>query len=161
MYGGEHHAEFSGTVLSQGFEDRVAVERRQVDVEQQQRHRAASVQRAQVVERLPAVAVMYEAIPAGLEPEGEQVSEGGVVLDYDDFGDVAGRWVVRGVWCGVRGSRGGRLLCEQGGGEAPDVSPRGRSARRRTVRRLRQPLLGRLLELGGDHRSLGEPERPG
>src|SRR6266851_2273517 len=57
--------------------------------------------------------------------------------------------------------RRGRLLREQRRGEPANEAAGGLASIRDPVARVLQPLLGGVLELGGDDRSLGEAERPG
>src|SRR5437667_6815383 len=61
-HGGEDDPVDPGSLPPQRFEDRVPVEFRKVDVEQQEGAGAADVQRQQLTERFPAVAIRQEPI---------------------------------------------------------------------------------------------------
>src|SRR5437867_4918631 len=87
----KHDTKFSRALLLQLLEDRVAVERGEIDIEQEQRRLCATprVHGLEQVQRLAAVAKVEEAVPPGLEPEREQLGERGIVLDDTHFGHVA------------------------------------------------------------------------
>src|SRR6185437_2766107 len=170
----EYDAKFSRTGLLQIFEDRIAVECREIDVEQQQRRLRATlrVQRLEQVQRFAAVAKVQEAIAPRFEAEREQIGQRGIVFDDDDFRDVAvwrdgGRWrsvEVRGRWWRFgrgRYRRGCRLLHEQRRSQPSDEGPGCLAPISHAVAGLLQPLFRGFFELGGDDRCLGKTEGAG
>ncbi len=103
----EHHAKFPGALLLELLEDRVAVEGRKIDIEEQERRlrRAAGVQRLEQIQGFTAVAKVQKLVPARLETERQQIGECGVVLD-----DYYFRYIARFRLWGGGGRRGGGLV---------------------------------------------------
>src|SRR5207247_9067016 len=64
-----------GALALQSVEDRVAVERREVDVQQQQRVRSLHVEGEELAQRFAPVAVGGEAVAVGAQPVLEQPGE--------------------------------------------------------------------------------------
>src|SRR5207247_5619745 len=83
MHRREHDAKLPRTLLLQLFENRIAVERGKIDVEEQQRRlwAAARVHSLEHLESFAPVAIVEEPVAARLEPEGEQLGERRIVLD--------------------------------------------------------------------------------
>src|SRR5205823_1798599 len=148
------------------IEDGVSIERREIDVEQQQRVQVAHVQGEQRVQRIAPVAERHEAVAAGPQAVLEQPRQRRVVFHQDHFGRVR-----RG---GGRGRGGTWRSCWSSAG---GVLPRRRSFELQRLGELRHeplrdgaavqvglmgpghPVLGGLLHPGGETGRFPEPVR--
>src|SRR5439155_801019 len=90
VHRGEHDPIGTRTLPLQGGEDRVSVQGGKIDVEEQQRMRAPHVEREQLAQRIPPVAIRQEPVPMRAQPVLEQLGERRVVLHIDHFRHVQG-----------------------------------------------------------------------